>query len=195
MGGWKCFLLRESSICRRELRRYAEGPCSLGFHLHDVIVVIDPEISGLEEGAFLEGDFKSDPRWPVQCLCGRPFTPTDHWQVHVHRLYHGAPDQKLYAIHDKDLPPGAIWEEPWRAKRGWVGPDGRSYMVRLPTRVNFPIDEAAADGGRWTRSGTPPHLTVEPSIHEVGRYHGHLKSGILSACVDGNRFVDFPETA
>lgn len=57
------------------------------------------------------------------------------------------------------------------------------------------MDEPAQDGSRWTRSGVTPLFTVEPSIHEPGRYHGHLKNGILGPCTDGNRFPDFPETA
>lgn len=188
-------MIRESSVCRRELRRYAGGTCPLGFALHDVSVVIDAELVGLEEGGFLKGDFSGDPRWPKACICGRPFTEEDHWQVHVHRLYSGAPDGKLYALHDKDLPPGAMWEAPSYTGSGWVGQDGKSIVVQLPTGTAFPIDAPSHSGGRWTRTGTPPQITVHPSIHEVGRYHGNLTDGILGACVEGNRFPQYPETA
>ena len=182
-------------MCRRELRRYADGICPLGFHIHDVSVVIDPEIQGLEEGALLKGDFADDLRWPKACICGQPFTETDHWQVIVNRLYSGAPDGKLYALQDKDLPPGAMWEAPWYGGSDWIGQDGKSIVVQLPSGTDFPIDAPSHDGGRWTRTGTPPQITVRPSINEVGRYHGHLIDGVLSACVEGNRFPHHPETA
>lgn len=194
MSGWKCFMIRESSVCRRELRRYADGPCSMGFSIHDISVVIDPELVGLEEGGFLKGDFSEDPRWPKSCLCGRPFTEIDHWQVHVHRLYSGAPDGKLYALHDKDLPAGAMWEAPWN-KPDWIGSDGRSIVVQLPSGTGFPADAPSTDGARWTRTGTPPQITLHPSINEVGRYHGNLIGGVLSRCVEGNQFPIHPDTA
>jgi len=188
-------MIRESSVCRRELRRYAEGPCKLGFGIHDRSVIIDPELIGLEEGALLQGDFSGDLRLPVQCLCGRPFTEADHWQVRVDRLYSGSPDGKLYALNDKDLPPGAMWDAPWFGASGWVASDGKSLVVQLPSGTAFPIDAPSHDGERWTRTGTPPNVSVTPSINEVGRYHGNLTDGVLTQCVEGNRFPNHPETA
>lgn len=186
-------MIRESSACRRELRRYAEGPCPIGFSIHDISVVIDPELIGLEEGGFLAGDFTQDQRWPKSCICGRPFSENDHWQVHVHRLYSGAPDGKLYALLDKDLPPGAMWEAPWL--RDWIGPDGKSLIVRLPSGSDFTVDGPSEADGRWTRIGIPPRITVDPSINEIGRYHGHIKDGVITPCSEGHQFPQHPETA
>lgn len=195
MSGWKCFLIRESSACRRELRRYAEGPCPLGFPIHDASVVIDAEVTGLEEASLLKDDFDGDPRWPFNCICGRPFGASDHWQVQVNRLYSGAPDGKLYCVSDHDLPPGAMWEAPWLQNAGHFGPDGKSFIVKLPSETPFPIDHPSSDGSRWERTGAPPRITVTPSINELGRYHGHIRDGVIEPCVDGRRFPAHPETA
>jgi hypothetical protein len=196
LAGWKCFLLKESSLCRRELRRYSSGPCPSGRWIHDAVVVIDAEIQGLEEQALLKGEFDGDPRWPQACACGRPFTDDDHWQVVVERLFVGSPDGKLYAIRDRELPAGAMWEAPWLVNAGWAGPDGRSYVVKLPTGSTFQIDGPESGGkAGWSRTGTAPNFTVSPSIHEVGAYHGHLVNGIISPCLEGHRFAEHPETA
>lgn len=197
MSGWRCFVITPSPYCRRALRRYASGSCPVNGSIHDRALVIDPQLEGAEEGGLLKGDFAGDLRWPKACACGREFSDVDHWQVRVDRLYSEASDGKLHTLEDKDLPAGAMWEAPWLGggREGWVGEDGKSWVVKLPSGMPFPIDGPSADGGRWARTGVAPLFSVTPSIHEVGRYHGHLANGILTPCVEGNKFPDHPETA
>lgn len=58
-------------------------------------------------------------------------------------------------------------------------------VVLLPGRHYFLIDgmcysqERGYYGG-WTVTGTPPNITVAPSINMVGRYHGFLQNGVLT---------------
>lgn len=40
----------------------------------------------------------------------------------------------------------------------------------------------------WKVSGTPPRITVEPSIHYPDYYHGWLKDGVISDDCDGRKF-------
>jgi hypothetical protein len=40
----------------------------------------------------------------------------------------------------------------------------------------------------WKVTGTPPQLTVHPSINYEGRYHGYLKSGVIGDDVEGRKF-------
>ena len=57
----------------------------------------------------------------------------------------------------------------------------------------FVVDGQCFNGERgyydgWQVSGTPPQLTVAPSINMVGRYHGWLQNGQLSDDVDGRKY-------
>lgn len=58
-------------------------------------------------------------------------------------------------------------------------------MVKLPSGDFFCVDgpcysaEQGAYGG-WQVTGEAPNITVVPSIHLVGRYHGFLTNGVLS---------------
>ena len=42
-------------------------------------------------------------------------------------------------------------------------------------------------GGGWTRTGTPPNLTIVPSI-QFDAFHGHLRHGVIEDDVDGRKF-------
>lgn len=87
-----------------------------------------------------------------------------------------------------EAPIGAIWNADWMPIR-----QGEEYfVVRLPGGSDWAIDgpsfnadltEAKSRG--WTRTGTPPNLTVTPSIqiHSTG-YHAFLTNGVLVACSD-----------
>ena len=63
----------------------------------------------------------------------------------------------------------------------------KPLMVVCPNGDWFLIDGMASKdgvsfGNGWTVVGDAPLITVSPSIHLVGRWHGWLKSGILSTC-------------
>ena len=69
-------------------------------------------------------------------------------------------------------------------------------MVRLPGGAGtFCVDgrcwgEQGPYGEGWDVTGDPAAgtLTVSPSIHIVGLYHGWLRAGVLSDDVDGRQF-------
>ncbi len=186
-------MIKPSPFCRRSLRRYSDQKCSLQSGIHDITVVIDAEIEGLEEISLIQGEFVGDPRWPQGCRCGYSFQDGDHWQVHADRLYMGAPDGKLYALRDPDLPIGAMWNAEWLKSMG-AGPDGLSLVLKLPSGAEWPMDVENA-GHTWSRIGTPPIISVTPSINHVGFYHGYLKNGVITEDAEGRTFPDIPRTA
>lgn len=52
--------------------------------------------------------------------------------------------------------------------------------VVLPNGMHFCIDSAVSDETRgWQVTGEPPAITVSPSIHIVGDWHGWLQNGEL----------------
>jgi hypothetical protein len=69
----------------------------------------------------------------------------------------------------------------------------KPLVVKLPNGYTFLVDSQCWENGRhyggWTVTGTPPHITVQPSINMVGLYHGWLQSGVLSDDVDGRKFA------
>lgn len=127
-----------------------------------------------------------DPRWPQRCACGFQFGPDGTWQVFVEQLYRyvdGNGGIRIAA--ERELPVGAMWDARW-VPDAWRGPDGHSWVVRTPGGDWF-IDSTGKDGGRWTRTGEAPRLTVRPSIMISGRkrarqYHGWLTDGALVPC-------------
>jgi len=66
----------------------------------------------------------------------------------------------------------------------------KPLIVMIPARAGdsvypypFGIDTSTSEGTRrhgWTVSGEPPNITVHPSIHLPGHYHGWLQNGVLS---------------
>lgn len=40
----------------------------------------------------------------------------------------------------------------------------------------------------WKVTGTPPKLTVQPSINYEGSYHGYLKDGVVGDDVEGRKY-------
>jgi hypothetical protein len=80
------------------------------------------------------------------------------------------------------FPPGALIDSAGWDPRAVPGPDGRIWSVALPPGGGHDlwcIDAPSSTGGRWTRTGEAPNLTVNPSIL-TGRYHGWLHDGMLS---------------
>lgn len=105
------------------------------------------------------------------------------------------------AVPDKDRNPGDMWFEPW-----YTQADHRRYylsdrylqmhlgkrppiVVRLPSGRDFCVDgRAKGDSSGWMVTGEAPNVTVHPSIHHVGAYHGWLQNGVLSDDVEGRRY-------
>lgn len=62
----------------------------------------------------------------------------------------------------------------------YVGPDGRSLVVTLPSLEFWYIDGPSANDNGWQRTGSVEEgtLSVTPSILTI-KYHGYLKDGYL----------------
>lgn len=72
-------------------------------------------------------------------------------------------------------------------------PNRAPLIVRLPGVCDFSIDGLAwkdgqAYGDGWDVSGTPPLITVAPSINIVGIYHGFLRDGVISDDCEGGQY-------
>ncbi len=62
----------------------------------------------------------------------------------------------------------------------WVQlPDG---PMCLDLRYNAPQG--------WTVSGTPPNITVSPSINVIGYYHGWIRNGEISNDIEGRTYPE-----
>jgi hypothetical protein len=75
----------------------------------------------------------------------------------------------------------------------WHAGDRRMpLVVRLPGGVgDFCVDgpewrNGVRGTGGWNVTGTPPNITVQPSINGPG-YHGWVTNGIISDDVDGRK--------
>lgn len=209
-GGWRVFMIEPSPYVRRLLRRFTwsddtlTGPCPVHKSGHNQVLVVEPVLAAppFEDGLLgrpVTKEYEGDPRWPAHCPCGYKFKQDDQWQGMENRLFWGSPDGRLYEPGDVDLPVGACWEAPWFAHGSWVGPDGRSFCVQLPSGREFAMDGPASNNPApkgWTRVGTPPFFTIRPSILQHGGrgYHGFIDNGVLSECYDGHTYPDLRRT-
>jgi hypothetical protein len=183
----QCFLLEPAELAREDLRRYvsSETPCPLPHGYHSTTVVLgDVSFTRTDcNGTGKDDVDHNDPRWPSHCACGYAYRWDDQWQHNLERLYSGALDGKLYTL--RDAPVGAMWFAPWYSDN-FKGDDGRCLVVKTPGG-DWIVDSVASGGGRWTRTGEPPHVTASPSIliHGHGTqagYHGWLRDGQLISC-------------
>jgi hypothetical protein len=184
-----CIWIERTPKIARWLRRWRscrpedpETHCTVQTHgYHQAWVRIADRIATEEERGpgLLQAEVpdRSDLRWPPACACGYVFRAADEWQVFVDWVYQSAGEE--LPLRDWGL--GAMWDAPWFSGEGrYVGPDGRCLVVRTPGG-DWPIDLLSTEsGGRWTRTGEPPKVTVTPSII-IGNYHGWLRDGALVA--------------
>lgn len=180
-----CFLVERTGRARQHLRRYAAGPCPAmpgehGYHnalarVEDGSLLVTPE--GYI-GAPSPEEYADDARWPVTCACGYVFAPGDIRQVHLEELWRN-PGSGEELVRD-DFPAGAMYDSWWLP---WKGPDGVSLTVVLPDGTHWPVDGPEGGGSNrpWTRTGTPPQVTADPSIR-TPNYHGWLRDGVLRPC-------------
>lgn len=190
-------MIEKSLYMRRSLRRHTSTPCDkTAVKHHDTTIVVDEYVPalGLSEGAFLgdADDETPDPRWPRFCLCGYRFHLEDHWQVIMDTLYAGFPDRKLYSLRDNDLPIGAMWASDMVVHKG---PDGAAWCLRLPGGIDWSVYSPSSNGVKWDVRGVPPSITVSPSIHMPGVFHGFVISGVIQEDCDGRKFEGIPRTA
>lgn len=187
MGEIRCFWVAVTDRQARSLRRYvsrSDANCPASHGYHNASVPIDQVVMGddvaIEQGA---GDFASDPRWPTHCECGYEFQETDPRQVFHERIYRCEADGREWQL--RELPPGAMYDATWyRDESKKAGPDGINLCVCLPPNGGLDywfVDGAASNGPGWTRTGTVPNVTANPSIL-TPRYHGWLRDGVLVEC-------------
>ncbi len=199
----ECFMIKATDEVARSLRRYAGGSkCpSKAKWIHDASMPLDTIQKPLQDAkphtdGTLSGDLHphDDPLWPHTCVCGYVFAEDDTWQLLENRMYAIAGGKQM-SKRDWLKEPGAMWDAPWYP---WKGPDGLSLVVVLPNGLTWNIDGPAnncteADDYRqerhhcWTRSGTPPGITVGkadgPTCKvgagsiKAGDYHGFLRDG------------------
>jgi hypothetical protein len=79
------------------------------------------------------------------------------------------------------LPPGTMYRNP-----EWDEPDRECWAVVLPNgNVWRTTDRAAGDHRMWDVTGTPPNITVTPSIDDrwpSNPWHGFITNGELVTC-------------
>lgn len=169
-------------ICGRKEPRYP-GADAVTFDVHNAEVEVAREV-GTIEGS-LDGDHTShdfphaDARWPTKCACGYEFRETDHWQEGRTRLYRRCDNGELMTI--DDAPVGALYNARWLDYDQYQrNAPGVALMCKTPAG-EWLIDGPASNGPGWTRTGTPPDISVTPSIG-IGhpqRMHGWLRNGWL----------------
>lgn len=149
---------------------------------------------------------RDDPNWPARCrYCGRPFEHDEMWQTNgdpIMRVVAVVPGAAL-AVGEVaamgDLPPGAMWFDPYPYEFWGIGFDGRSLSVKLPDGHIWRVDGEATNCTRkgdkahrcWLREGEPPYVTAGKHPHEftcsagagsiaTPGYHGFLQNGVLT---------------
>ena len=135
---------------------------------------------GRIDGSRMDDLDHADPRWP-KCACGYEFTDGDVWQVVRDRLYKRGETGEIYTT--DQAPVGAMWNAFWYLDSGWAQKqtDGIALMVKTPGG-EWCVDCSDRNGGYWTRTGSIPNVTAQPSIQIGSKYHGWLKDGWLEEC-------------
>lgn len=187
----QCFFLEETGRAQIYLRRYhgsMPGPLcpssGIGYHnakfyLEDRPVKYSDwphEIPNCYQG--IQEQPLDDPRWPTHCACGYAFTGEDLKQVFQESILRRTDTGEETTW--RAAPPGAMRDACWY-RTDWAGADGRSLVVKCPDNTDWLIDGPSYHDGKrthehpWTRTGTPPIISVTPSIATPG-YHGFLGS-------------------
>ena len=193
MAAFKCFMLRETDRVARWLRRFTSA-AEVGVRLceprgmHEAAVRIEdgPLIWSHDRTSICTDPMlwpADDPRWPEKCdACDYRFPDNTGGQMFYLKIWL-MPDGREVTVHphrwpgmDK-APPGAMWYFDWN--QNWRGPDGRTLYCMTPAG-EWCIDGPSSGGDckPWTRIGTPPLVTANPSI-VCSNYHGWLRNGEL----------------
>ncbi len=189
----RCYWLEPTARLRVFLRRYASGSsCGVDGNqgYHQAWVPIEDRPARLSERGTLlaEEAIPGEDRWPPACACGYEFTdPGDIRQVFIELFYRRADTGEELTL--RDSPPGAMWNARWLHDHPqYPGPDGQVLVVKTPAG-EWTIDGPSEPNGKhwWTREGTPPLITVRPSVKiygpgpngSRGEYHALLTNGEL----------------
>src|SRR5580698_5580790 len=170
----------------RTLRRYSASgslhDCPTGSY-HNASADIGEIGDG--EAAEAAGDNwpHDDARWPKACEhgCGYEFTDGDHWQRNDRRVYR-LPDGTEFALWGSFgtvAPPGTMIRATWYDE--YAQRPGESWLISLPDGGEWITTQQATGGGYWEVSGTPPAITVSPSIwhNSPTGWHGWIRGGEL----------------
>lgn len=187
----RCFWIERTDRAIYVLRRYAhaqpgnECPGEMRFHdaraeidEHDLILS-PPDEEGDQYIEAIPAPSEDDPRWPLRCsACMYDFTERDAFQVNQEPIYERRDTGERYTL--RDAPAGAMWDSWWMGS--WQGADGIHLTVKLPDGTDWCVDgPAASDHKPWSREGTIPDVTANPSILSPN-YHGFLRAGYLERC-------------
>lgn len=188
----QCFFLTPTERALESLRRWRSGDgvnCPVpGNYYHNAYNAIGiVPWSEDHDGHHDDGFDHADPRWPTVCPCGGyTFTPDDNWQHCRNRLFARSDGGRDTTI--GDAPVGAMWYADWMPE-DYRGPDGHTLVVKTPGGDWMPDQKVGNPPKPWTRTGTPPVVTAQPSIgiyegrdKKRFRYHGWLRDGWLVEC-------------
>lgn len=209
----RCFVIEETGNDRVWLRRYAtpkdSGPCGQadGFSYHNARVLVG-DMPGVRGAAHDDGVHyyshqpvptppPEDPRWPDRCeRCDYRFQADDARQVFHDRLMARLDTGAVDTIDGHE--PGAMWDG-WWFRPSYVGPDGKTLVVKLPDGREWIVDSVASNCTKpkdrehrcWVRSGAWPDVTVGKGGNtcDAGagsiltpKWHGFLRGGWLERC-------------
>ncbi len=180
------FLLEDLRRARYTLRRYSEASCPLPFGYHNAhsepVGDWDEDPAKPYTGTRPPAVDDGDPRWPMSCACGYSFAETDKRQVFADGLYRRGEAGEVLTW--ESAPAGAVREATWWPDKG---PDGRAWEIKLPDGSDFMTEQRATNCACppnnpqhrcWTRTGTAPSFTIQPSI-QTPRWHGFIRGGKL----------------
>lgn len=184
MAGIPLRIAEPAGLYQRSLRRYSSTgtlrECPLtGYHNASA------DIGEITEAGHtpVSGDNwpHDDPRWPPACGCGYVFTDADAWQRNddpVFRLPDGT-GFPYRASFGKTAPAGTMVRAAWYDE--YSGRPGESWIIALPDGGEWITTQQASGGGYWTVTGTPPAITVTPSIWHAAPagWHGWITDGEL----------------
>lgn len=189
-AGVPLFIAGPTGTCRLVLRRFRHATGEDG-HFHDAVTVIgeDAPVTPRQPDGRKPADTErvphDDPRWPAACECGEPFRDNDRWQCLEQEWFEGGGHRFTWGVGSWDGPPGAMIRAEWRDD----DPDNGcpAYIVFLPNGSAWCTRDRAARPGnsfgpQWTITGTPPRITVTPSIDDrdpARPWHGWIRDGVL----------------
>lgn len=149
--GIKTFLIEETGKFYMALRRYKSSDRDNECPVHGYHTVQKPlEIMGTHEKGTSIGcemdDYYRDiykNQFPTHCDCGYAFREEDTYQIFREGQYVDH-QGNFYTL--QNAPAGAIWDAWWfKDVAEWRGPDGNSYICRLPNGHDWMIDSRASN--------------------------------------------------
>jgi hypothetical protein len=181
---------------RRDLRRFTWGAsdgriCSEleqeqpPWRGHDATVTIAHVTEAEADPVHGDNWPRDDGRWPQRCRhCGYRFVDSDQWQRNdcaIYRLPDGTEFAK-WGVFGRIAPPGTMIRADWFDQYSQHPEHIESWMISLPDGGEWTTSQRAGGGGYWTVTGTPPKITVTPSIwhNQSGNgWHGFVTNGEL----------------